>query len=1356
MKNSILLFLWLSMTAILRAEPYVFTSLGIEQGLSSNYVVSITQDKDGFLWFATEEGLNKFDGSRFINYYKHTGSLSGNALNCIYADPHEPVIWVATQRAGLNAYNYEQNTLKVFTHSDTSNSLITNDVTSINPAIDGNLWITTYYGGVDYFDKITGEFNHYNMSTVPGMVSNNTWTVLEDGKGLLYIGHAEQGMSVLSLDDGQVRNYRHNPLDAGSIPDDGVRCIYKDNNNNIWVGTRKGLALFNTETGKFIRMTGNNFSNVLSSHILSISQMSDGKLWVTTELNGIAIIDLKQHIFQKDGQMSVQHYTVGHNRYSLTGATVRAAFQDSFQNVWLGTHGGGINFVSHTSPIFDSYDYSPIPDDLNSLNNKFVLGLCIDKDGRLWVGTDGGGVNIFEQGRRVAVLNKENGKLPHDVIQAMCKDARGDIWLGAFLGGLYHYDYAGKRFSRIPLGGDQQQDVRCFFEDEDGHVWVGTHLGVFVLDSETKKEVAYYHTGKGELQENLIHAIGCDERGQMWIGTFGQGLAVYTRDMRLLADFKVDKGFCSNTVNYIFKDSHGQMWVATGDGLVRFANPDTLDQYQIFGREDGLLNTYVSAIAEDKAGNIWFSTNAGISCYLRAQEQFYNYNYFDKTPMGNFSSSVAQDEKGTVYFGANGVRFFDPAAVLRKREVSPIAITEMRFYESESSRDNEHNLKFFNANNRKVQLTYRQNTFSITFNVQNFSLANQVEYAYMLKGLDDSWYTLGENNVTFRNIPPGKYEFRVNARIKNHDWPDGSQVLYVQITPPFWLSWWAKTVYFICLTVILFAGLYAYKKRVDLKSSYEMELRSHEQEQNLNNERLRFYTNITHELRTPLTLILGPLEDLLKDPNLLPKQLKKISVVRQSALRLLNLINQILEFRKMETQNKQLCISKGNIAGLVKEIAIKYKELNTNPNVDFEITVETEEMLLYFDKEIVNTILDNLISNAMKYTRRGTISIALYTVVRGELSYTEMKVADTGTGISQEEQKRIFDRYYQVMNDHQVSGTGIGLALVKNLVMLHEGEIRVESELGKGSSFLFSLLTHNIYTNALHREPEDKKEAAVEEVANAEEQMSNEKPVLLVVEDDVDIREYIHDSFDDSFDVVTASEGEEGCKAAFARIPDIIVSDIMMPGMNGISFCKKVKEDMRTCHIPVILLTAKDSLQDKEEGYMSGADSYLTKPFSATLLRSRINNLLETRKKLTDHLSSHLKLDVKGTLFKESLNQLDNEFLENLTDLVEENLESEKVDITYLSNKLNMSSSTLYRKIKALTGISTNEFIKKIKMRNAEQLLLTGKYNVSEITFKLGMNNPKYFRECFKEEFGMSPSDYLRKISKSGGNGTEI
>lgn len=910
-------------------QQYTIKKLGLEKKLSNSYIIDITEDKNGYLWFATEDGLNKLEGGLFSSYYKKDNSrslnLTGNELNCLLDDPQDPVLWIGTQRAGLNAFNYQTNQQTVFLHDENNPySIATNDVTDLAVAADGNLWVATYWRGIEYLDKKTGKFTHYNQQTVPGLPSNTVWTLVDDHKGNLYIGHAQHGMSILSIKTKKIKNFTYNKLDDTTIPSNNVQCIFKDNTGNLWIGTEKGLALYNPETEHFIR--------------------------------------------------------------------------------------------------------------------------------------------IGEQ--EIPLINKES-----------------------------------------------------------------------------------------------------------------------------------------------------------------------------------------------------------------------------------------------------------------------------------------------------VRLKHLQNNFNISFNIQDYSLNERVEYAYMLKGLENAWYTVKEpNNVTFRNLPPGKYEFLIKTRIRNQEWSNEISSIEIIIAPPLWLSWWAKLLYVFCAVGLLFIGLWAYKRKLNLEYLYESEKKSHEQEQELNDERLRFYTNITHELRTPLTLILGPLEDLVKSNTLSSKDHHRISVIHQSAVRLLNLINQILDFRKTETQNKKLCVTKGNLTNVIYETGLKYKELNNKPEIQVLIEAEDENMVLFFDKEIITMILDNLISNAIKYTEKGYIRIRAEWITENGIRYAQLSVEDTGYGIGQEALTHIFERYYQESGEHQASGTGIGLALVKNLVKLHEGDIQVKSLPDIGTTFYLRLLAENTYPQALHGEDmhagkQDVKEKYIEKLEISDPDR-NARPIILVVEDNADIRDYIADSFTDLYEVKTAANGKEGLQIATECIPDIVVSDIMMPVMNGIMMCQKLKADMRTSHIPVILLTAKDSITDKEEGYQAGADSYLTKPFSASLLQSRISNLLTQRRLLSERFAirpekpEKQSMEKKRAIITESMNKLDKAFMDKITNAITESLAtSENVDITVLSNVMCMSSSTLYRKVKALTGMSTNEYIRKIKMQLAEKYLLEGKYSISEIAFKVGINSSVYFRQCFKEEFGMSASEYLKQLT---------
>ncbi|WP_373226178.1 hybrid sensor histidine kinase/response regulator transcription factor [Phocaeicola dorei] len=1337
--------LWLLLLPVVSlAQPYTVKQLGIEKGLSNNYVVSIAQDKQGFLWFATEEGLNKFDGTRFITYLKNEDltrqGITGNELNCLLDDPQDSILWIGTQRAGLNAYDYVNNTFLCYRHDDENpESLITDDVTKIVAATDGNLWITTYWRGVDYFDKKAGKFIHYNTQTVPGLASDNIWSVVDGGDGKLYMGHVHHGFSVLSLKDKKVKNFMYDPEDPVSLPGNGVTCIYKDLSGNIWLGTDRGLALFNPEAENFIHF--HHSEDGVPHTVFDIRQFDGNKLWIAMEFGGIAILDLTQRMFLSPDQVRFQYIKEGDDEYSLSNSTVRCLFQDSFKNVWAGMWGGGINFLSHESSYFNVYSYSPIQHSGSSLNNKTASSVCVARDGKLWIGTDGGGINVFDKGKRVAVYKEETGDLTDNSIQAALCDSEGNLWFGSFMGGVDFYDVKKKSFHQIFPKDKTGEDVRALYEDAE-YVWIGTSNGIYKVRLHDKGIADHY-----TVENNLVRCISKDNLNRLWIGTFGGGLGVFDEHFQCVKLFNVTSLFPSNTINTVYMDSQNRMWIGTGEGLVCFPSSQSWD-YKVYRSEEGLSNVHIRAITEDNHGNIWVSTNKGISCYIAVKNSFYNYGRWDGVPIVGFmSGSVTHDYDGNIYFGSlNGLCRFNPEMVLAKREAPSAIMTGLRIFVPISERKSEEKMIELHGC-PAVRLSYMQNNFSVTFNIQNYALADQVEYAYMLKGLENSWYTVTDpNNVTFRNIPPGNYCFQVKTRIRNQEWADEIASLDIRIDPPVWLTWWAKLFYILSGVSVLYFILHAYKKKLDMESLYELEKKNHEQEQELNNERLRFYTNITHELRTLLTLILGPLEDMQKSNSLSGKDSQKISVIHQSAIRLLNLINQILEFRKTETQNKKLCVSRDNLAALVHEIGLKYKELNRKPEIDFCLEIEQEDMSLFFDKEVVTIILDNLISNAIKYTEKGTITLGLHQVVRNNIHHTEISVSDTGFGIAPDALPHIFDRYYQEGSEHQASGTGIGLALVKNLVVLHEGEIRVESSLNVGSTFYVSLLTDNTYPHVLHADSTEKTSDEKDEKEENIEPVHSGKRILLIVEDNRDICDYIVESFSDDFEVRTAANGEQGLEQALGCIPDIIVSDIMMPVMNGIVMCRKLKEDLRTSHIPIILLTAKDSLQDKEEGYQVGADSYLTKPFSATLLHSRIHNLLESRKLLAERFNTNSILIDKRAAVTESMNKLDNEFLEKINKLIEDRLSSEKIDIGYLSDAMCMSNSTLYRKMKALTGLSTNEYIRKIKMQYAERLLLEGKYNISEVAFKVGINSTVYFRQCFKDEFGMAPSDYLKKI----------
>ncbi len=625
-----------------------------------------------------------------------------------------------------------------------------------------------------------------------------------------------------------------------------------------------------------------------------------------------------------------------------------------------------------------------------------------------------------------------------------------------------------------------------------------------------------------------------------------------------------------------------------------------------------------------------------------------------------------------------------------------------------------------------------------------------------MEGVDDVWTeTSGENVALYRNLPPGKYNFRVRQRHKGTNWSEPKTILRLEIAPPYYLTWWAKTIYAIVALLLIFMIARSYKRRVEMKQRLAGEVADNANRQQLNEERLRFYTNITHELRTPLTLILGPLEDLVSDPAM-PKQYSyKLQMIRDSSNSLLGLINGILEFRKTETQNRRLMVKKGLLSNYIREIGLRFKELNRNPDVEFIMDIEGNDEPIYFDSEMITIILNNLLSNAVKYTSKGCITLSYHTVTDAEgVRHSNIKVEDTGYGIAKEGLEHIFDRYYQVNGAHQASGTGIGLALVKSLADLHQATIEVESEEGRGSTFTLSLLTDNIYPEALHG-VEDMSKKSTEPQTDAEA-ATDRRLKLLVVEDNVDIREYITRTLSDDFEVLTAKNGLEGLHAVQTKHPDIVISDIMMPEMDGIEMCRAIKEDILTSHIPVILLTAKDSLRDKEEGYESGADSYLTKPFSAKLLVNRINNLLRARRRIAAALLSEAKSVInqgsdepskepmeENEDVSQTLNSLDREFIDKIRAIIDENLSYEELGVAFLADKMCMSSSTLYRKIMAIVGVSTNEYIRRVRLGRAAEMLVNSGLNITDIAFQTGFGSHSSFAKAFKKEFGMTASEYV-------------
>ena len=1334
---------------LISTVAFLFHTYGIDikklsaaDGLSNINVISIAQDNDGFIWICTKDGLNRFDANTFKVFKTSDtdrNSICSNVLNFVYADKFDDVVWIASEKRGVDAYNYRTHQFTHYEHDygdPSKNDLSANGITYIDADENGNLWFATYNAGIDVLDRETHRFFNYSQSNVDGLGSNLNWTVLYDSEERVYVGHVTEGFSIINTKTMSAVHFKHDPNNPSSLPDNTVTCFLKDSKERIWIGTRNGLALFNPENNRIISFKNDprNKHSLSNNFIQTIIETPNHKLYIGTEEGGIDILDLKELAFPGDvSAVQFERILASETSNGLAGLSVQSVFQDSFGNIWAGGLGSGINFIPARQNSFNKITYLPYIGNTNSLNDKIVSGICTDSKDQVWLANAFGGIGIYQEGEKRNEINKINNSDATTSFRCLYKTDNNEIWIGTTEGDVYIYNESSGTFTTFNSFSNLKNiPIYSIFEDSKKNMWLATDIGLHMYDSGSGKSTVYT-TDNSDLPDDLIRSVAEDRMQNIWVGTLTGTLCVFDSNFKLIRNYGHSYDFYA--VNHIYKGSENNMWVASQNDLFLF---NTVHPYSVvrFGKQSGLAESDIRSVIEGKSGNdIWLSTINGISRIDLNTMLVSNFDVSDGMVPGSYlPASVAKTTDGKIYFGSqNGVTWLDQ---FMKQPTCP---NPKATFTAFSVPDNNNNLNQFYEIpfGQDIDLKHYQNSFQIDFNVLDYYLSDKVEFIYQMKGLDDGWFMVNQGKeVTFRNLNPGNYVFNLKVKTGNNEWSDHIDSLTIHIHPPIWLTWWMKLIYAVILSTLIIYAFGFYANKLKIENALLLEKKSRQQEKDLNEEKLRFFTNITHELRSPMTLILGPLEDLISDESINTEQSKKLHMMQRVANRLLQTVNQILEFRKSENKSRKLSVIKDDLGKYIYEIGEKYRDLNQNAAINFQINVPATKKEMHFDPDVITIIMDNLLSNAFKYTKEGTIKLTVNHINEAGIDYTEIEISDTGYGISEQNLFHIFDRYYQARNAvHPIKGTGIGLALAKNMVELHEAEINVTSRLNKGTTFKVRLLTNNSYPEALHYQPED---------THIEEVEENAKSLILVVDDDHEIIEYIKDSLSKTYTVLTAENGKIGLKVAEKETPDIIISDVMMPIMDGIEMCKLLKQDVRTSHIPVILLTAKGSQLDQQLGYDAGADSYLTKPFSSNLLRSRLKNIFDTRKQYS--LSSASQFKQKQQLLNDAIGELDKEFLKKLTTIIEENLEDEELSISFVAAQLGMSHSTLYRKIRALTDLTANEFIRKVRINFAEQLLITGQYNISEIMYQIGINSSSYFRQCFKEEFGMNPSEYLQKL----------
>lgn len=1264
--------------------------------LTNRFVTDVAVDSLSRAWVATEEGLNCYDGIRTITLQKRPGGLPSNQINRLLLDGGSQKIWVATQKAGLACYEMETGNVRVYTADGSEGSLPDNDVSDVEQAPDGSIWAATFSKGLARLDESTGQFTIYTKDTFEGMrdVPLHIFKVLGDR---LLLGYWEGGVSILSLTDHSRTDFRFSEGNPSGLPSDEVRSLLVDSHGRIWVGTTAGLALYTGAGDKFVifRHESGNTRSLPDGTVWDLAEDARGRLLVASGSGEVAALDISRTgMIPSDAPFEMLTSGLGAHE-----PAVRALCPDKFGNIWVGTYGNGMSLLTDRT-----WGAGIIGQTYAGQDSREVSALACSRDGSLVAGYRSG---LILEPYGKGIWDNAEGESGRGAVLALMEDAQGRWWIGMENVGLAIRD---KDRTRKIVFDRPDISVQSLLEDGK-QVWAGTDRGLYCIDKQTLGIIRHWTHRTGEIPDDLVQTLLKDSNGMLWVGTFGHGLAIFDSSLSPVAQYDANSGLLSDTVNHLMEDSAGRIWVATPSGVVRFdGNPDEIAA--VYNSENRLSDENIRSVVEDSYGNLWLSRYDGVTCMApNGNTAFYDMR--DGLPDGNyFVSSAAITPDGRLWFGTtDGIGWINPKVLLEKVELPPVE---------------------FLSSPGELSTDYRNNSMTVRFCVPDHSLGGRVDYSYRIPADDMDWTDCGPE-LEFRRLPYGRHKLQVRARIHSQEWDDSWSETTITVKPPFWMTWWA----FIIYALLLAAGVWMYTrrqiKRADRKNEEKMLRERIMQERQMNDERMVFFTNVAHELRTPLTLILGPLEDMSRDEGIPSKSKAMLGKIKTSAQRLQSLVNQLLEFRKTESGCRELLVRFGDLSQLVETVSQLYQDLSSKPGVEFRRDIDPG-ITLWHDEEAVNIILSNLLSNAWKFTSSGEITVSL----KDEGDKVALKVADTGCGMDEESLQNIFRRYYQVNGPKKSSGTGIGLALVKNLCDLHGIDLSVKSEPGKGSEFTLLLNPRETYPNAQHAALESAETPQSEPEPHEESQGIK----VLVVEDNADIREYIKDCLEGEYSVSMATQGREGLKEAVREMPDIIVSDIMMPEMDGIAMLRAIRQDVYTSHIPVILLTAKGTDEDRLEGYEVGADSYLVKPFNKALLLGRIRNLLERQSRLMKQVSQ------TGT--SAGLSPMDNEFLRRYTEFVHEHMTDEKIDTASLAGQFAMSQSTLYRKVKAVSGLSPNELIRNIRLSRAAELLVSNSsLSIAEIGWQTGFSTAVYFRTCFKERYGVTPSEYRsRKAEK--------
>lgn len=1339
-----------------QSKYYNFSKVNTYTGLSHNWVNTILKDADGFLWFGTMSGLNRYDGYSCRVFHKNqndSSSLSENNILALYELP-DGKMWVRTMGAPC-IYNPDTEKFDAgYQDYLRSLGLPPGAIRNIVKGNNGRYWFLYEDMGLYLYsvnNKSAGPLRQQHTSlpaekitAVQETKDEKLWMVHQNG--LLQEYDIRSGKITLSSNALQQLHKGNNPNN-----------LFIDSDGDVWIWCYTcGAFLFHPQDNTIKQFNENSFPERLSSNVVSqIVQDNNGLIWAGTDHGGVTLIDKKNNFSTS--------YLLNDAREprSISQNTITTIYTDDSGIVWLGTYKHGVNYLNSNIVQFPYYHHEEF--NARSLQYEDVNRFAEDKAGNIWIGTNGGGLIYFDRRRNTFkqyLHDPDNpNSLSNNVIVSLWIDHEDVLWIGTYLGGLNSFD--GKQFTHYrhddhnasSLADDRIWEI---FEDREHNLWVGTLGGS--LDRFDRKTNRFDHyKGKADFTlSDYISAIMQDRKGNLWVGT-DAGIAVFEKhkDTPVFYRHTDEKNSLgSNNVICLLEDSKGRIWVGCREGLNLF--DEQTKTFQRFTISDGLPDNLILNILEDNRQTLWLSTPNGLCNAIPKQEEdriaftVVAYDEMNNLQNREFNDNAAlKTRKGELIFGGPfGFNIIDPDEIKKPDHQSRIVFTGLQIL----SKNVEPGML---VNNRillqrsllklqSIDLKYRENAFSIEFASLDFSYSARDKYAYMLEGFNSDWlYADGnQRRATYTNLNPGRYIFKVKALDRDGTWSD-IKTLQINIEPPFW-----QRPIAYCIYILIAAGLFLLVRRITLD---RIHMRFEMLQQRMEAERAhavdqlktKFFTNVSHELRTPLSLIISPLDRMLKQTTD-DEQKKQLNLMQRNAKRLLNLVNQLLDFRKMEVQEVKLHPSIGDIIAFSRDISQSFEDIAEKKKIRLSFSSNVDSLEIYFDKDKIEKILFNLLSNAFKYTHdEGTVGITfIYTppVNNEQDGMLAIEVRDTGIGIPADKHEKIFERFFQtdVPESMVNQGTGIGLAITKEFVKLHNGIITVKSVPEQGACFTVLLPAKKVYEPFTRTAVGSVPATDAEQISHQETPKGSKKKIVVLVEDNEDLRFYLKDNLKGQYHVEEATNGKEGWEKIKQVNPDLVVSDIMMPLMDGVELARKIKTETLTAHIPVILLTAMGSEEKQLEGLKAGVNDYITKPFTFEILASRIRNLLAQQKLLQKRFQMQIEVN-PGEV---TVTPVDEKFLKQALEIVEKQLDNPAFSVEDLSREMYMSRVTLYRKILSLTGRSPLEFIRSIRLKRAAQLLEKSGMSVAEIAYEVGFNNPKLFTRFFKEEFKVTPSQY--------------